>query len=96
LTETLVGVMLIVGLFTRAFSGVAFALFTTTLFGLPDDPVLAHISLFGLVSALLVTGAGPFSLDAWLHAREVDDAEDSTAAVDDGLVRGRIASDDGR
>jgi uncharacterized membrane protein YphA (DoxX/SURF4 family) len=93
LTETLVGVMLIAGLFTRAFSGVAFALFTTTLFGLPDDPVLAHISLFGLVSALLVTGAGPFSLDAWLHRL---DSDSSDAAVDDGLVRGRIASDDGR
>ncbi|SEO71791.1 Uncharacterized membrane protein YphA, DoxX/SURF4 family [Halogranum amylolyticum] len=94
LTETLVGVMLIVGLFTRAFSGVAFALFTTTLFGLPDDPVLAHISLFGLVSALLVTGAGPFSLDAWLHARDVDAGD--PAATDEGLVGGRITSNDSR
>ncbi|EJN58985.1 DoxX family protein [Halogranum rubrum] len=94
LTEALVGVMLIAGLFTRAFSGVAFALFTTTLFGLPDDPVLAHISLFGLVSALLVTGAGPFSLDAWLQ--DVDSETSDSDAVDDGLVRGRIAPDDGR
>jgi len=23
------------------------AMFTTTLFGLPDDPVMAHVSLFG-------------------------------------------------
>ncbi|KTG27489.1 DoxX family protein [Haloferax profundi] len=67
LTELLVGVLLIVGAFTRAASGVAFLLFTTTLFGLPDDPVLAHISLFGLVSALLVTGGGPYSVDAALH-----------------------------
>ena len=48
---------------------VAFGLFTTTLFGLPDDPVVAHISLFGLVSALLITGAGPYSVDAWLAER---------------------------
>lgn len=89
LTETLVGVMLIVGLFTRAFSGVAFLLFTTTLFGLPDDPVLAHISLFGLVSALLVTGAGAFSLDEWLHV--IGDDPDAP-----GIVRGRITSDEGR
>jgi uncharacterized membrane protein YphA (DoxX/SURF4 family) len=69
LTEALVGVMLIAGAFTRGFSLVAFGLFTTTLFGLPDDPVVAHISLFGLVSALLITGAGPYSVDEWLKAR---------------------------
>lgn len=66
LAESLVGVFLLCGLFTRASALVAFALFTTTLFGLHDDPVLAHISLFGLASVLLVTGAGPFSLDARL------------------------------
>jgi len=69
LTEALVGVMLIAGAFTRGFSLVAFGLFTTTLFGLPDDPVVAHISLFGLVSALLITGAGPYSVDHWLKER---------------------------
>jgi len=41
----------------------------TTLFGLPDDPVVAHISLFGLVSALLITGSGPYSVDAWLKSK---------------------------
>ncbi|WP_410767049.1 DoxX family protein [Haloferax sp. DFSO60] len=70
LTEALVGVLLIVGAFTRAASAVAILLFTTTLFGLPDDPVLAHISLFGLVSALLITGGGPFSVDSVLHSDE--------------------------
>jgi len=69
LTEALVGVMFIFGAFTRGFSLVAFGLFTTTLFGLPDDPVVAHISLFGLVSALLITGAGPYSVDGWLEDR---------------------------
>ena len=69
LTELLVGVVLMLGLFTRTFAGVALALFTTTLFGLPDDPVLAHVSLFGLASVLIVTGAGPLSLDSWLADR---------------------------
>ena len=69
LTEALVGVMLIAGAFTRGFSLVAFVLFTTTLFGLPDDPVVAHISLFGLVSALLITGGGRYSVDEWLKNR---------------------------
>ena len=79
LTEALVGVLLIVGAFTRAASGVAFLLFTTTLFGLPDDPVLAHISLFGLVSALLVTGGGPYSVDAALHRGDAGVTDASTS-----------------
>jgi uncharacterized membrane protein YphA (DoxX/SURF4 family) len=82
LAEALVGVLLVVGGFTRATSLTAFALFTTTLFGLPDDPVLAHVTLFGLVSALLVTGAGPFSVDEWLRywaARRGADSEYAAA-----------------
>lgn len=75
LTEAAVGTLLIVGAFTRAASAVAFLLFTTTLFGLPDDPVLAHISLFGLASALLVTGAGAWSVDAWLGEQRLSAAE---------------------
>ena len=69
LSEALVGVMLIGGAFTRGFALVGFVLFTTTLFGLPDDPVVAHISLFGLVSALLITGGGSYSVDEWLKNR---------------------------
>lgn len=78
LTEALVGVLFVTGAFTRAASLTAFVIFTTTLFGLPDDPVLAHVTLFGLVSALLVTGAGPFSVDEWLQywaARRDSDAD---------------------
>jgi len=68
LTELAVGVLLFVGLFTRATAAVAFVVLTTTLFGLPDDPVLAHITLFGLSSALFVTGGGPLSVDERLAA----------------------------
>jgi uncharacterized membrane protein YphA (DoxX/SURF4 family) len=69
LAEVAVGVALLAGLFTRATAGVAFALFTLTLFALPDDPVVAHLSLYGLVSVLVVTGGGPYSLDErlWRH-----------------------------
>ncbi len=63
LVELGVGLLLLGGVFTRGVAGIAFLLLTTTLLGLPDDPVLAHISLFGLTSALLVTGSGPFSID---------------------------------
>ncbi|MFD1567716.1 DoxX family protein [Halolamina litorea] len=69
LTEAALGVALALGLFTRAGCGVAIAMFTTTLFGLPDDPVLAHISLFGLVSMLVITGGGAYSLDRRLADR---------------------------
>jgi uncharacterized membrane protein YphA (DoxX/SURF4 family) len=62
LTEIAVGLALIAGVYTRGVGAVAFLLFTTTLFGLPDDPVLAHVSLFGLTSALLVLGSGPYAL----------------------------------
>ncbi|MFW5917898.1 MAG: DoxX family protein [Haloferacaceae archaeon] len=63
MTEIVLGLVLIAGLLTRGAAAVAFVMFTITLFGLPDDPVLAHVSLFGLASVLLVTGSGPFAID---------------------------------
>lgn len=66
LLEIAVGVALVVGFLTRASAATAFVLFTLTLFGLPDDPVLAHVTLFGMASAAFTLGAGPFSLDARL------------------------------
>lgn len=68
LAEVAVGLALLVGVLTRAVAGVAFLLFTLTLFALPDDPVLAHLSLYGLVSVLIVTGGGPHSLDVRLRS----------------------------
>jgi uncharacterized membrane protein YphA (DoxX/SURF4 family) len=66
LVEAGVGLAFLTGTFTRGAAVAGFVLLTTTLFGLPDDPVLAHITLFGLSSALMVTGSGRFSLDSWL------------------------------
>lgn len=66
LAEVAVGLVLLVGLYTRAAAALSLVLFTLTLFGLPDDPVLAHLSLFGLASMLLITGAGPLSVDRLL------------------------------
>jgi uncharacterized membrane protein YphA (DoxX/SURF4 family) len=68
-TEIVLGMALIIGLFTRTASAVALFIFTLTLFGLPDDPVLAHVTLFGLASVLLVTGSGSLALDNRLHQR---------------------------
>ena len=62
-TELALGIALIVGLFTRGVAAIAFGTFTLTLFALPGDPVLAHVSLFGLTTALLITGSGRIALD---------------------------------
>jgi uncharacterized membrane protein YphA (DoxX/SURF4 family) len=64
LVEAGVGLAFLTGTFTRGAAIAGFVILTTTLFGLPDDPVLAHITLFGLSSALMVTGSGRFSLDS--------------------------------
>jgi uncharacterized membrane protein YphA (DoxX/SURF4 family) len=69
LTEFAVGALLLAGLFTRGAAAVAFLVLTTTLFGLPDDPVLAHVSMFGLTSAVFTLGSGPYSLDEVLARR---------------------------
>lgn len=76
LLEVAIGVALVVGLFTRGVAALAFLVLTGTLFGLPDDPVLVHVTLFGLSSALFATGSGPVALDN--HLDRVLDAATST------------------
>jgi len=66
LAEIGLGLAIIGGLFTRASSMVAIGMFTLTLFALPDDPVLAHVALFGMASVLLITGGGRYAVDRWL------------------------------
>jgi len=68
--EVALGLSLVAGFFTRGAGAAAFLLFTLTLFGLPDDPVLAHVTLFGLASAVFTLGSGPFALD-----RRIGDTE---------------------
>lgn len=75
LTEIGVGLLLVVGYYTRGAAAVAFTMLVMTLFGLPDDPVLAHITLFGMISAIFTLGSGPLSLDAWLSASEERERE---------------------
>jgi uncharacterized membrane protein YphA (DoxX/SURF4 family) len=82
LVELAVGVALVVGLLTRGTAALAFVVLTTTLFGLPDDPVLAHITLFGLVSAIFTLGAGPLSLDRALDATAQEGPDRRPESVD--------------
>ena len=74
-TEVAVGLALIAGFFTRGAAALSFVLFTTTLFGLPDDPVLAHVALFGLASAVFTLGSGPISFDQWFGRPALGDDE---------------------
>ena len=79
-TEIVVGLALIAGFFTRGAAAASFVLFTTTLFGLPDDPVLAHVALFGMASAIFTLGSGPISFDRWFGRPAVEDDESLVAA----------------
>jgi uncharacterized membrane protein YphA (DoxX/SURF4 family) len=63
LVETALGLAIIFGVLTRASAVVGFAVLTLAMFALPDDPVIAHVGLFGLASVLVVLGAGRWSLD---------------------------------
>jgi uncharacterized membrane protein YphA (DoxX/SURF4 family) len=66
LAEIALGTLLIAGLLTRGVAAAAFLVFTLTLFGIPDDPILAHITMFGLASAVFTMGSGPLALDRLL------------------------------
>jgi uncharacterized membrane protein YphA (DoxX/SURF4 family) len=72
LAEIALGTLLIAGLLTRGVAAAAFLVFTLTLFGIPDDPILAHITMFGLASAVFTMGSGPFALDRLLADTDSD------------------------
>ncbi len=61
--ETALGAAIILGVLTRFSAVVGFAVLTLALFALPDDPVIAHVGLFGLSSLLVILGGGRWSLD---------------------------------
>jgi len=64
--ETALGAAIILGVLTRFSAVVGFAVLTLALFALPDDPVIAHVGLFGLSSVLVILGGGRWSLDRML------------------------------
>lgn len=68
LIETALGVAIILGVLTRFSATVGFIVLTLALFALPDDPVIAHVGLFGLSSVLVILGGGRYSLDRALLA----------------------------
>ncbi|MDQ3689662.1 MAG: DoxX family protein [Chloroflexota bacterium] len=63
LIETALGIAIVLGVLTRFSAVTGFAVLTLALFALPDDPVIAHVGLFGLSSVLVILGGGRWSLD---------------------------------
>jgi uncharacterized membrane protein YphA (DoxX/SURF4 family) len=63
IVETALGFAILLGVLTRASAIIGFIVLTLAMFALPDDPVIAHVGLFGLSSMLVITGAGRWSLD---------------------------------
>ncbi len=65
--EFTVGVVLILGVFTRAVMVVLFLLFSLTAFLFKGD-LVGHLPLAGIVVALFIEGAGAFRVDSLLRA----------------------------
>jgi uncharacterized membrane protein YphA (DoxX/SURF4 family) len=63
LAETSLGLAVLFGVLTRFSAALAFGVLTLALLALPNDPVIAHVGLFGLCSVLVILGAGRWSLD---------------------------------
>ncbi len=61
--ETSLGLAILLGVMTRLSAVIGFTVLTLALFALPDDPVIAHVCLFGLSSILVILGGGRWSLD---------------------------------
>ncbi len=66
--EFTVGFCLAIGFHTRLNAAVAFAVLSTTFFFFGED-VAAHVTLFGVLSVLMITSGGYGSIDSYLSKR---------------------------
>ncbi|MCA9050447.1 MAG: DoxX family protein, partial [Planctomycetaceae bacterium] len=66
--ELAVGLVLVLGLFTRTFAFIAFVVLTLSFFYFKED-VAGHVTFFGTLLIMMITGAGQGSLDAWIANR---------------------------
>lgn len=63
-----VGLFILLGFQTRLVSAIAFLVLIVTFFFFKEE-VYSHVTLFGVLSALFITGAGPLSIDALFKRR---------------------------
>lgn len=69
LIELLVGIFIMIGYHTRLTSAIAFLVITSTFFFFKED-VYSHVTLFGMLSVLFITGGGYLSIDNWMIRRK--------------------------
>lgn len=74
MVEIFLGLALITGTSVRPIAALTFLVLTFTLFAIPDDPVVAHVALWGIASAVFIFGAGPRSIDR-IRLRRTEMAE---------------------
>lgn len=67
--EVLLGGLLIMGLWVRPVGVVAFAVITATFFFFGES-VIPHVTIFGVLSALVITGGSTFSLDQYFKKQD--------------------------
>lgn len=68
--ELAVGFLILIGFQTRLVSAVAFLVLIVTFFFFKEE-VYSHVTLFGVLSVLFITGAGPLSIDSLFRRRKV-------------------------
>lgn len=71
--ELVVGLFILIGFQTRLVSAIAFLVLVTTFFFFKEE-VYSHVTLFGVLSVLFITGGGAWSLDSLLKKRPVTES----------------------
>jgi uncharacterized membrane protein YphA (DoxX/SURF4 family) len=66
--ELAVGLFILIGFQTRLVTAIAFLVLMTTFFFFKEE-VYSHVTLFGMLSVLFITGGGMLSLDSVLKRR---------------------------
>lgn len=61
--ELAVGILIFIGFQTRLVSAIAFLVLIVTFFFFKEE-VYSHVTLFGVLSVLFITGGGPLSIDS--------------------------------
>ncbi len=69
--ELILGLCLMLGVWTRPVSLVTFFVLSLSFFYFGED-VYSHVTLFGSLSVLIALGAGHWSLDEWLHKKGIE------------------------
>ncbi|MFA7193434.1 MAG: DoxX family protein [Candidatus Paceibacterota bacterium] len=67
--EFVIGMSLILGLFTRVTSAIAFIVLSLSFFYFGED-VASHITLFGILAVLFITSGGKYSLDNYFKKQQ--------------------------